>query len=387
MRIILYTGKGGVGKTSVSAATAVRCAELGYKTIVISTDSAHSLGDSLNKEVGKHPVKVSKDLFAQEIDVNEELKNNWGKIQGFIVKFLAHQGFDQFIAEEFAIFPGLEELFSLLKIEEYYTKGDFDVVIIDCAPTASTVRMLSFPDIVSWYMERFFPIERRLMKTIRPVAEKVAPFPLPSEDVHDSVEQLYGKVSKMKSILTNPKESSVRIIINPEKMVIKESQRAYTYLSLFGFFVDLIVVNRIFPEKITDSYFGKWHGIQKKYFQDIDESFAPIPILKSYLYDKEVVGLSLLSRMAKDIFDDEDPTKVFYEDRPMEIHETDGSYQLTLRLPFVTKQDINMWTRGDELIIELPNFKRNILLPRTLANLQLKGAKFNNEKLTVYFDK
>ena len=214
MRIIIYTGKGGVGKTTVSAATGVLCAELGYKTIVLSTDPAHSLSDSIGKKIGKNPVKVTDRLWAQEIDVTEELRINWDKIQGFIVKFLSYQGFDKFIAEEFAIFPGLEELFSLLKINEYYEKESYDVIIADCAPTANTIRMLSFPDIVSWYMEKFFPLERKLVKTIKPVAEKVVKFPLPSDDVYAQVEELYKKIEYTKKTLTNPKISSVRLVVN-----------------------------------------------------------------------------------------------------------------------------------------------------------------------------
>jgi arsenite-transporting ATPase len=198
MRVIIYTGKGGVGKTTVSAGTGVLCSELGYKTIVISTDPAHSLSDSFGKRIGKFPVKVTEKLWAQELDVNEELRINWDKIQGFIVKFLSYQGFDKFIAEEFAIFPGLEELFSLLKINDYHSDKSYDVVIVDCAPTASTIRMLSFPDIVSWYMERFFPLERKLVKTIRPVAEKVVKFPLPTDDVYSQVEDLYRKIEHTK---------------------------------------------------------------------------------------------------------------------------------------------------------------------------------------------
>jgi arsenite-transporting ATPase len=387
VRVILYTGKGGVGKTTVSAASGILCSELGYKTIVISTDPAHSLGDALGREVGKRPVKVADKLFAQEIDVNEELRKNWGKIQGFVVKFLSYQGFDKFIAEEFAIFPGLEELFSLLKIYEYHSKSSYDVVIIDCAPTASTVRMLSFPDIVSWYMERFFPLEKKLVRTIRPVAEKVAKFPLPSDDVYEQVEELYNKVEKMKEILTNVKESTARIVLNPEKMVIKESQRAYTYLNLFGFSIDLVIVNRIMPDEVEERYFKKWRSIQMKYIELIREAFEPVPLKFSPLYDREIVGLKSLFKFARMLFGEDDPTKVFYTEKPIQIEEDDGRYILKIKLPFAERKNLNVWSKNDELIIELPNFRRNIFLPRTLSSSRVKEARLKDGILSIKFEK
>jgi arsenite-transporting ATPase len=244
MRIILYTGKGGVGKTTISAATAVRCAELGHKTIVMSTDPAHSLADSLDCKIGVKPKKMSENLVAEEINVHEELKKNWGRIQTYIKKFLKSRGFEDLMAEEFAVFPGMEELFSLLKLREYAENESYEVAIIDCAPTASTVRMLSVPDVIRWYMDRFFDIERRIVKTVRPIAERITKVPFPTDDVYDSVEELFHKVEGMKDILTDSKKASIRLVFNPEKMVIKESQRAYSYLNLFGFTVDAVIANR-----------------------------------------------------------------------------------------------------------------------------------------------
>jgi arsenite-transporting ATPase len=387
MRVIIYTGKGGVGKTTVSAGTGVLCSELGYKTIVISTDPAHSLSDSFGKRVGKFPVKVTEKLWAQELDVNEELRINWDKIQGFIVKFLSYQGFDKFIAEEFAIFPGLEELFSLLKINDYHSDKSYDVVIVDCAPTASTIRMLSFPDIVSWYMERFFPLERKLVKTIRPVAEKVVKFPLPTDDVYSQVEDLYRKIEHTKKILTDVKTSSVRIVVNPEKMVIKESQRAYTYLNLFGFPVDLIIVNKVFPDEIEDRHFKKWKQTQNKHVEFVKEAFAPIPVKISFLGDDEIVGLNKLLKFAVNLYGEDDPTEIFYEGKPMKIEEKNGRYHLKLKMPFFSKRDVNVWVKNDELIIELPSFRRNIFLPHTLASSRVVEAKLEDGVLTIEFEK
>ena len=387
MRIIIYTGKGGVGKTTVSAATGVLCAELGYKTIVLSTDPAHSLSDSIGKKIGKNPVKVTDRLWAQEIDVTEELRINWDKIQGFIVKFLSYQGFDKFIAEEFAIFPGLEELFSLLKINEYYEKESYDVIIADCAPTANTIRMLSFPDIVSWYMEKFFPLERKLVKTIKPVAEKVVKFPLPSDDVYAQVEELYKKIEYTKKTLTNPKISSVRLVVNAEKMVIKESQRAYTYLNLFEFPVDLVIVNKVFPDEISDRYFKKWKFTQAKHIDTVREAFDPIPIKISFLHDDEITGLNKLLKFAQNLFKDEDPTKIYYYEKPMQIEERNGRYFLKLKMPIFTKKEVNIWIKNDELIIELPSFRRNIFLHYTLVTSKIKEAKLNYGVLTIEFEK
>ncbi len=387
MRILIYTGKGGVGKTTVSSATAVLCAELGYKTIVISTDPAHSLSDSFGRKIGKYPIKIADKLYAQELDVNEELRLNWDKIQGFIVKFLSYQGFDKFIAEEFAIFPGLEELFSLLKIAQYHDQKSYDVIIIDCAPTASTIRMLSFPDIVSWYMEKFFPLERKLVKTIRPVAEKVAKFPLPSDDVYAQVEELYKKIEHTKKILTDVKKSSVRVVVNAEKMVIKESQRAYTYLCLFDFPVDLVVVNKVFPEEIEDKHFKKWKQTQARHIETVKEAFSPIPIKISFLHDDEITGIDKLLKFALNLYGKEDPTKVYYEGKPIQIKELNGRYFLELKMPFFTKKDINIWIKNDELIIELSNYKRNIFLPYTLASAKFKEASLKDGILTIEFEK
>jgi len=385
MRIILYTGKGGVGKTSISAATGVRSAELGYRTLILSTDTAHSLSDSFNKRIGKNHVKLIDRLYAQEIDVNNELVQNWGKIQDFVVKFLKKQGFEDFMAQEFSIFPGMEELFSLLVLQKYQEEASFDVAIIDCAPTGSTIRMLSFPDIIQWYMERFFHIERKIVKAVRPVAERIAKFPLPTDDVYSSVEELYLKVHEIKEILTGSESSTIRLVCNPEKMVIKESQRVYTYLNLFGFLVDGVVMNRIIPNEVRDSYFGQWKKSQKRYLEEANDSFQPIPIFHCSLFNREIVGVKLLAEMARDIFGEEDPTRVFFREKPMVIENRNGDYVLSLRLPFTEKKELDMWVKGDELILTIGNIKRNIFLPRSLSSLKVRGAKFEDDRLIVTF--
>ncbi|MDH5715866.1 MAG: ArsA family ATPase, partial [Candidatus Aminicenantes bacterium] len=376
MRIILYTGKGGVGKTSISAATAIKCAQLGHQTLVLSTDSAHSLGDSLEMEIGNGVAKVADNLYAEEINVNYELKVNWGKIQSFITEFLHRRGFDDFIAEEFAIFPGMEELFSILKLKEYEEQGRFDVAIIDCAPTGSTARMLSFPDIIEWYMERFFHLQRKIVKAIRPIAERIAKVPLPSDEVYFSLEELYQKIDGMKEILTNPEYSSVRIVFNPEKMVIKESQRILTYLNLFNFPVDAAIANRLIPDAVDNSFFSQWKDIETQYMRLAEESFNPLPIFKVHLFHREMVGREMLQQMADEIFEDKDPSTIFFKKRSMTVQKVNNDYLLTIPLPHSDKKDLDLWVRGDELIITMKNYRRNLLLPRTISALPLKEARF-----------
>lgn len=387
MRIILYTGKGGVGKTTISAATAVRCSELGHNTIVMSTDPAHSLADSLDIKIGAKPKKIGDKLTAQEINVNEELKKNWGRIQKYITKFLKSRGFEDLMAEEFAVFPGMEELFSLLKLKEYAEKKSYEVAIIDCAPTANTVRMLSVPDVVRWYMDKFFDIERRIIRTVRPIAERIAKVPLPTDDVYDSVEDLFHKLEGMKDILADPKKSSVRLVFNPEKMVIKESQRAYSYLNLFGFTVDAVIANRIYPEEIDDPYFTRWRAIQAKYLAEAKDIFDPLPMFMAKLFDREMVGLKLLHSMADNIFGDTDPAKVFYQKPPITTKQSDAKYVMSIHLPGAEKSDLNVFISGDELIVEVSNYRRNILLPRSLAQREIAEAKFEGDSLNIVFKK
>lgn len=385
MRIILFTGKGGVGKTSIAAATALRCAEMGYRTKVYSTDAAHSLADSFDKVIGCEETEIRRNLFAQEIDVNEEIKKNWGPIQGFIQQFLKYRGMENLIAEELAVFPGMEEVFSLLELKKRFAREDFDVVIIDCAPTGDTLRLLACPDIAKWYMEKIFNIERKVFKALRPVAQRFVDMPLPTDDVFESMEGLYKNLIGVKEVLTDQKVSSIRIVLNPEKMVVKESQRAYTFLHLFGYSVDAVIANRILPDKVKDPYYRKWKEIQAKYLKEVEESFNPLPILLSKFWDQEVIGMKLLSRMAEDIYGDKDPSGVFLKDKPMEIVGSDGCYDIYFKLPFASKEDLDIWVHGDELTIKFLNFKRNILLPRALSSLKLKKAEFIGDTLKVNF--
>lgn len=390
MRIILYTGKGGVGKTSLSAATAVRCAQLGYRTIVLSTDAAHSLADSLDTTLGPEPEEVAPNCWAQEINVNYELGANWGSIQDYITKFLRNRGFREIEAEEFAVFPGMEELFSLLKLKQHRQAHEFDVAIIDCAPTGATIRMLGMPDVMRWYMERFFELERKIMRTMRPAFEKIAKVPLPTDDVYQAVERVFDRIQGMKDLLTDSAHASIRLVFNPERMVIRESQRAYSYLSLFGFTVDAAIANRLIPPTVTDDYFAQWKKIQRKHMRSAKEIFDPLPIFEGHLYDTEVVGLDALERMAEDVFGDRDPAAVYYDVPPIHLEPTDADipgYDMTVHLPGVDKTSLNLTVVGSELVADLNNYRRNILLPRLLADCDLTSARFEDDYLRIHFER
>ena len=384
-RIILFTGKGGVGKTSSAAATAVKAAEQGLGTIVMSTDSAHSLSDSFDKPIGAMPTPISENLWAQEIDVNEQISRNWGPIHAFIHQFMQKRGFDSVMADELAILPGMEEIFSLLEVKDHMEDDRFQVIIIDCAPTADTARLLAIPDMARWYMEKIFKIERAVVKTVRPLAQKLFDVPLPSDQVFATVERLYHHIMKVKEILTDRSVTSIRMVVNPEKMVIKEAQRAYTFLSLFDFGVDAVVVNRLLPDEITDPYYGKWREIQAEHMRTVRESFDPLPIMTARLWDREIVGLELLGELGGEVYRDHNPVDVLCQENPVRIRAEDDHYVMRIPVPFASKDDLETWINGDELVIKYKNFKRNLILPRSLAGLKLTGAELKDRELALLF--
>ena len=330
MRVILYTGKGGVGKTTVSAATAVLASELGHKTIVLSTDPAHSLSDAFAIQIGNTPQRLKENLYGQEIDIYKEIADNWGKIESYVKALLQSQGLDELMSDELATLPGMEELFSLLKLLEFKQEGKYDTVIIDCAPTASTIRLLSFPEIFQWYMDKFFNIGRKIAKIVRPAAERLTKIPFPKDEVYGSIEKLYVKMVKIKELLLDNSSTTIRLVINPEKMVINESQRAYTYLNMFGFTVDALVVNKVYPQEINHSYLSNWIGIQEKHIKHITRVFHGTPIFKSILYDREMVGIASLSKFSRDLFKGDDPAQCFNKDAPIKISKKGDHFVLLL---------------------------------------------------------
>ncbi len=385
MRIILFTGKGGVGKTTLSAATALLSAQIGHKTLVISTDAAHSLSDSFEMRLSNQPREIADNLYGQEINAIEQIEKKWGDIKTYLTALFSSQGIDEIEAEEMSIFPGMEELFSLMEIRNYDKRSDFDVIIVDCAPTGDTLRLLSAPEITNWYLKHIFPIQRTAAKAVRPVASRVLPFPFPEDKVFGAMKNLSTQLAEMKQILSDSDKTTIRLILNPEKMVVKEAQRAFTFFNLFGYAVDLILVNRVIPSGITDTYFDKWKTIQSGYQKMIEECFAPIPIFSLELLDQEIVGKKLLSKIAKRLYGRNDPTRLFLTQKPIEILKSDGGFDMFVNLPFVDKADIDLYKNGEELIIKVGNFKRNVLLPQTLTNFVIKNAKFEADKLKISF--
>jgi len=394
MRILLYTGKGGVGKTSASAATALRCAELGYRTAVLSTDPAHSLGDSFDQRIGSELTQLAPNLWGQEIDLLHQMDKYWGRVQGYLNALFAWQGMDELIAEETSVLPGMEELASLMQITLLADSGDYDVIVIDAAPTGSTLQLLSFPEMARWYIEKIFPFQRKTMQAVRPVMRRVSDMPLPGDDVFDSVHELVDYLERTSRLLTNPEVSSIRVVLNPEKMVIKEAQRAYTYLNLYDYAVDAIVVNRVFPQELTDSYFDDWKSAQSANMELIRESFHPLPILVVPFFGREVTGMEMIRRMADALFGptttrggEGDPTQYFYRGKPQDIYRDNGHYVLSVPLPLVEREQVQLHRSVfDELEIHIGNGKRNITLPLGLAKLEIEGAKYAGERLNIFFN-
>ena len=385
MRTILYTGKGGVGKTSTAAATALRCAKLGYKTVVLSTDLAHSLADSLDIPLAAEPTEVAENLWAQEVDVYHEIHRHWGSIQDYIANLFAWRGLDEAVAEEMTVPPGMEELSSLLLINRYARESLYDVCIVDTAPTGETLRLLSFPEVARWWVRNLMPISRRVSQVLSPVARRLTDMPMPSGDVFDSVQSFLERLDAMHQILADPKQSTVRLVVNPEKMVIKEAQRTFTYLNLYGYSVDAIVCNRIIPDDVQEGYFGNWKDIQRKYFELIKESFEPLPIFRTPMFEDEMVGERMLNRLADAAYGDVDPTQIFYHGRAQVVTKEGDGFVLTLALPLVSKPDVEMMRAGEELIVRVGNQRRNVVLPRALAALEVRDAKFEAGHLRVRF--
>lgn len=325
-------------------------------------------------------------LWAQEIDVLKELDVHWDTVRNWLTALMRWQGVDEVVADELAVLPGMNELVGLLYICRYHDGGQYDVLIVDCAPTGETLRLLSFPETARWYMQRIFPLERRAFSVLNPLIKPILRMPLPDEKVFDSVQFLFKQIERMRDILTNPQISSVRLVVNPEKMVIKESQRTFTYINLYGYFTDVVTCNRLIPEEVNDPYFSYWKKNQKEYYKLIEECFSPLPILRVPLMDREVVGLEMLRAMAQALYGDGDPTKHYFQGRPQEIEHVDGSYILKMFLPLVSKEEISVTQNGDELVIQAGHYRRNVLLPHALTGLPVIEAKLEGNELKLKFE-
>lgn len=385
MRIILYTGKGGVGKTSVAAATAIKSAKRGKKTLVISTDPAHSLGDAFNIPLDSEAKEIMKNMWAQEISSIHEMEKGWKKVQDYLTALFTSKAVKDITTEELTIFPGMEDLLSLLRILDYYENKTYDVIIIDCAPTGETLKLLSFPDMLRWWMDKLFPIKRKALKVFKPIAQPLLGIPMPEDSVMGEIETIYKKLDEMRNIFSNREITSIRIVVNPEKMVIKEAQRSFTYMNIYDFNVDAIVANRVITDEINDSYLDTWKTIHKKHLKTIREIFFPIPIYIAPLFDKEVVGLDMLTKMGEAIFKNDMAVDIKHSNRIQKVEKVDDEYIYTIYMPFLNKEDLSLNQKGHEVIIRAGNIKRNIILPRVLMSLSIKGAKFEDERLNIYF--
>ena len=385
MRTILYTGKGGVGKTSVAAATALKAARSGKKALVMSTDPAHSLSDAFDVEIGPEPRELEGNLFAQEMDYTTMIEEHWSEIQTYITSVFEWQGADALAAEELAMLPGMDELFGLLMIREHHQKGHYDALIVDAAPTGETLKLLSLPDQMSWYMEKIFPIERKVAGIARPFARRTRGSlpPVPEDSFFSAAQRFYDAVIGVEDILTDRENASIRLVVNAEKMVVAEARRAYTYLNLYNYGVDAIVVNRLLPDEVEDPYFEAWRESQEKHLRTIEDSFSPIPLLKARLFNREMYGIEALSALAEDVFEDTEPLDIMFRGATHDISKRDGGYEVILHLPLAEKKSVDLSKRGAELLVRVGGYKRNILLPDSMTRLEAAGASIENGKLTV----
>jgi arsenite/tail-anchored protein-transporting ATPase len=389
MRVILMTGKGGVGKTSVAAATGLRCAELGYKTLVLSTDPAHSLADSFDLELGHLPVEVRPQLWAAELDALMELEDNWGAVKRYITQVLQARGLDGIQAEELAILPGMDEIFALVRMKRHYDEGTYDVLIIDSAPTGTALRLLSLPEVGGWYMRRFYKPLQTMSVALRPLVEPlfrpIAGFSLPNKEVMDAPYEFYEQIEALEKVLTDNTQTSVRLVTNPEKMVIKESLRAHAYLSLYNVATDMVVANRIIPDSVSDPFFSRWKEQQQQYRQEIHDNFRPLPVKEVPLFAEELCGIAALERLKDTLYADEDPAQVYYQENTVRVVNNQGEYSLELYLPGIPKNQVELSKSADELIIRIGNHRRNMVLPQALAAMQPAGAKMEQDYLKIRF--
>jgi arsenite/tail-anchored protein-transporting ATPase len=384
VRTILYTGKGGVGKTSVAAATALKAARSGKKVLVMSTDPAHSLSDAFDAEVGPDPKEMASGLWAQEMDYTAMLEENWAEIRDYMRTLFEWQGADTLAAEELAMLPGMDELFGLLMVRRHHRDGLYDALIVDAAPTGETLKLLSLPDQISWYVEKIFPIQRQAAKIVRPLARRARSLPpLPEDKVFAAGQRFYDSIVGVGEIMTDRENASVRLVANAEKMVIAEARRAYTYLNLYDYGMDAVVVNRLLPDEVSDPYFARWREAQARHLETIERSFSPIPILKARLFDREMYGLEALNALADDVFDGTDPLALLFRGATHEIVRNGGGYDVILNLPLAEKKSVDLSKRGAELFVRVGGYKRNILLPDSMARFHAAGASIEEGRLTV----
>ena len=386
----MFSGKGGVGKTSLAAATGVRLAEMGHRTLVMSIDPAHSLADSFDlggdlfhtKTSDPYPITDKLSIF--ELNIQKEIKRHWQEISAYVTSVLRTTGISGVEAEELAILPGMEELSAMMYINQYRREQRYDVIVLDAAPTAESMRFVSMPTTLDWYMKHIFPFQRNLLKAVRPIANRVAPFELPTDSYFANIRNLFEKLEGVDDLMEDPYTTSVRLVTNPEKMVLRETQRAFVYFSLHGLTVDAVIVNRLLPRDVKDAFFAEWHMSQEKVLEEIEEYFAPVPVRRVPLFAHEVIGKERLQELARVLYDEgEDPAAVTRTEKPYTFGKADGRYEIRLQLPFAVKGEVGLFKKGDELVVEIGTLRRHIGLPRSMATLHPSRARLDNRVLTV----
>ena len=385
MRVLLFTGKGGVGKTSVAAASALRAAASGLRTLVVSTDPAHSLGDAFDVALGDQPTRVAENLDAEQIDAQARLEEHWRDIQGYLVGLMQWGGVGEIEAEELSVIPGLEEIFALIDVRTHVEQGRYDVLIVDCAPTAETLRLLSLPDALGWYMDRVFPAGRTLARLSRPVLSRVTTMPLPQDRVLASVEELYRTLADVRDILSDGARSTVRLVVNAERMVIAEARRTMTALSLFGYSVDAVVVNRLIPEQVSDPWFDRWKAIQAEHLEEVRQGFAGLPVLTAPLFDTEPIGAPALAALGEQLYGELAVQDVLHQGAPLTFERDGRDWLLRLALPFADKADLDLFHRGAELTVKVGPHVRKVALPSAINRAEIGGASLRDGRLEVRF--
>jgi len=390
MRILLFSGKGGVGKTSLAAATGLQLSRLGYRTLVMSVDPAHSLADSFDlstdlfhSETGD-PYPINKNLSIHEVNIQKEIKRHWREISSYVISVLRTTGISDVEAEELAILPGMEELSAMMYINQFRREGRYDTIVLDAAPTAESMRFVSMPTTLEWYMKHIFPFQRSVLKAVRPIANRVAPFELPPDSYFANIRTLFEKLGGVDELMEDPQVTSVRLVTNPEKMVLRETQRAFVYFSLHGLTVDRVIINRVLPREVSDTWFNEWHTSQEKILGEIEDYFAPVPTCRVPLFTHEVLGRQRLEELAAVMYPEgEDPAAVTRTERPYTFGKQDGFYEVRVLLPFATKGEVGLFKKGDELVVEIGTFRRHIGLPTSMAALTPTRARLENRVLTV----
>ena len=383
-RILVYTGKGGVGKTSVAAATAIACADRGYRTIVMSTDIAHSLSDAFDIQLGPIATAIAPNLWGQESDVFYNVARYWGKVQEYAASVLRWRGLDEVMAEEMTVLPGMDEVGSLLWIADHHDSGQYDVVVVDAAPTGETLRLLSLPEAAKWWMDKIEPIGRRITKLTGPLIQRFVGMPMPGDEVFNAGEELFRRLEHMHDLLVDREKTSVRVVLTLEQVVIKEAQRSFTYFHLYGYPTDLVVANRVLPDDVGP-YFRGWYEAQQRYGPLVEQSFHPIPVRRAPFFDREVVGVAMLRELAAALYDSIDPAAFFYRGRPYSVVREGDGFLLSVELPFTTKDQINLSRHADELVIDLGTWRRTLVLPRILVDAPTEGARFEGSTLEIRF--